>query len=221
MIRWAWTLLLAGLVLMAPAFVRAADTEVREFSITIDGKPAGTYSMSIVPQDAHSIRMTAMAQTKVSYLGGIYKYTYMFQGTEQWQDGKLVRLDSNSNDNGTKYSVMARADRQGLRIKVNGKDTIARPDVWTTTYWRLPEASQRNHPLPLLDADTGKQMNGMLRYVGNSFVRVLGQNQNCTHYHVGGAVKVDVWYDAQERLVRQDWVEDGHRAVLELVRIRK
>lgn len=220
MTAWARKLLLTGLILLMPAFARAADTEVREFSITIDGKPAGTYSMTITRLDAHTIRMNALAQTKVSYLGGIYKYTYSFMGSEQWQDGKLVHLDSNSNDNGTKYTVMGRADRQGLRMKVNGKDFIARPDVWTTTYWQLPPANQRNHPLPLLDADTGKAMNGSLQYAGNSFVRVLGQNQNCAHYRVSGAVKVDLWYDGHDRLVRQDWVEDGHRAILELVRIR-
>ena len=36
-----------------------------------------------------------------------------------------------------------------------------------------------------------------------------------------GDVEVDVWYDEQGRLARQESVEDGHRMVMELVRVRR
>jgi hypothetical protein len=50
---------------------------------------------------------------------------------------------------------------------------------------------------------------------------VAGQVQNVNHYRLSGKVAVDVWYDGSERLVRQEWVEEGHRTVLELARVRR
>jgi hypothetical protein len=70
----------------------------------------------------------------------------------------------------------------------------------------------------LLDCDTGKDLRGNLRYVGMEPLLVGGQTQNCVHYQIR-EVHVDVWYDAQKRLVRQASLDDGHRVLLELTRI--
>jgi hypothetical protein len=45
---------------------------------------------------------------------------------------------------------------------------------------------------------------------------VAGQEISCTHYCVNKDVPHDLWYDAQERLVRDEWVSSGHRTVLEM-----
>jgi len=50
---------------------------------------------------------------------------------------------------------------------------------------------------------------------------VAGQSVSAAHYRLVGDVKVDLWYDAQDRMLRQDSLEDGHRTVLELTRIRR
>ena len=48
-------------------------------------------------------------------------------------------------------------------------------------------------------------------------LNVAGKAQNCSLYTVqGGGLDVKLWYDAQDRLVREESVEDGHTLVLEL-----
>src|SRR5262249_22595508 len=106
-------------------------------------------------------------------------------------------------------------------VRSNGAERMARPDVWLTTYWQLPDARRRNGPVPLLDADTGKDINGRLQFVGVEPVHVAGQMMNCAHYRVLAHVPVDVWYDGSDRLVRKEWVEDNHRAQLELMGVRR
>lgn len=32
---------------------------------------------------------------------------------------------------------------------------------------------------------------------------------------------MDLWYDDAQRLVREEWVEQGHRTVVELTRVRR
>lgn len=199
----------------------AGGKEVREFAISIDGKPAGNYVMNITQRDDGSVSMEGSAQTQMSFVGGLYKYTYMYKGTEIWQNGRLTRLDSAANDNGKRYTVNAFPENTGLRVRVNGKDHTARADAWVTTYWQLPPGNQRNRALPLLDADSGKDIQATLQFVDSNTVQVSGQAQNSAHYRLSGGVQVDLWYDGQERLVRQEWVEDGHKAVLELVRVQR
>jgi hypothetical protein len=187
----------------------------------VDGKHGGEYHMTITRQDDGTTVLTAHANVRLSYVGGLYKYTYSFRGNEVWKDGRLVRMDSASNDDGKQFSVNAVADGNALRVRVNGQEHASRPDVWTTTYWRLPDAQYRNRGVPLLDADTGRDINGALQYVGTSQLTVAGQVKTCTRYRVTGGVQVELWYDDQERMVRQESVEDGHRMLLELTGVRR
>jgi hypothetical protein len=58
-----------------------------------------------------------------------------------------------------------------------------------------------------------------LRRVGDETVVVAGRKKACSHYKLTGDVDVDLWYDAEQRLIRQVTVESGHKTVMELVRM--
>ena len=66
---------------------------------------------------------------------------------------------------------------------------------------------------------TGAALRGRLQRLGEDPVPVAGKRRTCVHYRVGGDVQVDLWYDADRRLVRQESVDEGHDTVLELMRI--
>jgi hypothetical protein len=214
----AWLPGLGALLLIA-GLAEAAEREVRQFTVWIDKKQAGSYQMVIDRLDDGTTKVTANADVKISYL--IYTYRYSYRGTEVWKDGRLLRMDTGANDNGKQFSLSARTQTDGLHVQVNGKGHLTRADAWPTTYWRLPEKSLRDQPLTVLDADTGRPLNGRLEDLGAASIRVGRQAQDCTHYRLTGSVTAELWYDAQERLVRQESVEDGHRTVLELVSVRR
>jgi hypothetical protein len=206
-----WLTLLLALV--QPA--QAGESEAREFALSIDGRPAGTYRLDISRQSDGSTEVRVSAEVSVTYL--IFHYTYSFHGVERWLNGRLVSLESNSNDDGKKFRVSAIADGEHIRVSVNGKTNERRWDVWTTTYWQLAPARYRNHGVPLLDADTGKYLEGALEYVNTQPMVVAGKQLNCSHYRITApGIDVEAWYDARERLVRQTAREDGHRTVFTL-----
>jgi hypothetical protein len=213
-------LLLAAAVLFCSGLPRAAagESEVRDYVSTIDGRRAGMYRMTITAQDDGSVTMTGQANISIRVL--LVRYTYTYKGTEVWKGARLQQLQSETNDNGKQYAVSVAADADGLRLRVNNQEGRAPGDAWVTTYWQLPPPKARNQAQTLLDADTGRVLNATLQYVGPSQVSVAGVVQNCAHYRVAGGVQVDLWYDANERLVRQEWVEDNHKAVLDLVRVQ-
>ena len=214
--RWV----LGALVLLITGFsAHAADMEVRDFTNKIDGKPSGETHMTFKRQDDGSLSIACQADAKVTKLG-IIVYHYAYRGNETWKDGKLIRFQSSADDNGKKFTVSATAERDGIRVRVNNDERLTRVD-WLTSYAQLPDAEARKRTLAIMDSDTGKTVTGAMRYLGTQQIPVAGKNQNCFHYRITGPLVVEAWYDAQERLVRQEWTEDGHPCVLELSNIRR
>jgi hypothetical protein len=221
--RMVWTpvLICTGLnsLLMSVSTAAAVEKETRIFTIKIDGRPAGDYQMTINRPDDHTFVVTARANVLVSYF--LIKYKYSYQGTEIWKDGRLVYLDSKTNDDGKQFQVFGVADGNALRLRVNGTERLLRSDAWTTTYWTVPAVQFSTQPITLIDCDTGKDLHSTLQYVGTQQLTLPAEVQNCSHYRVSGGVQVQVWYDAQQRLVREVAIDDGHRVTLELARIER
>lgn len=210
------------LALLAGADRAAAeDTEVRDFSVQVDGKPAGYTQLVINRRDDGTTVVThrASAQAKV-----LITYSYSCQGTETWQNYRLLRLDNQCQDQRKHYRVRATLDGQGnaLRVSVNNTERLLPADCWTSSFWMLPEARYHNQPIPLLRSDHGEFIQAQLHHVGTEQRTVAGQVQRCYHFRITGAKKaVDLWFDVHHRLVRQEFVEMGHRTVIELTNVRR
>jgi hypothetical protein len=212
---WACILLLAA----GSAATAAEEQEVREFKIRIDNKPAGTYHMAITKHADGTEILKASAHVKVSYL--VISYRYTLEETEVWKGGRLWKLDSSANDNGKKLTANAVAKDNELEVTANGETHRTRWDVWPTTYWHSPDKRFLDQVVPLLDADTGKDLQSTLKFAGTEQLTVAGQVQNCSHYTLRGDQEADLWYDAQGRLVREEAIEDGHKTLIELVGVQR
>jgi len=211
-----------GVLLVAlgvPGVGRAADIETRDFNVAVDGKPAGEVHMTIHRQDNGTIQVRCDTDINVNFVIGKYKFVY--RGHETWKDNRLVRLDSNTDDNGKRFIVTAVAEATGLRVRVNNVERMAQPEVWLTSYWCLPDPKLRASVIPIIDADNGKDLDGRIQFVATERRAVAGQDVALNHYRLIGKATVDLWYDGTNRLVRQEWTEQGHRTILELNRVRK
>ncbi len=212
----AWAL---GIILaVGTAHAAPPPQEVRVFRVNVDQKAAGEYRMTI-RQDGDTATLTAQADVKVRVL--LISYVYTFRGSEVWKGDRLTRLDTNTVDDGKRFNVTAWAEGTGLKLRANGQERVTSPELWVSTYWRLPAAKFRNQNVPLIDADTGKDINGQLRFVAMENTPVAGQTVQCAHWRVTGDKPVDLWYDGYERLVRQESVEDGHKTQLELIQVSR
>jgi hypothetical protein len=198
----------------------AAETEIRDFQVTVDGKKAGDYRMTIERLPDGSLSMSGHANVNVTYL--VYRYQYSYQGKEVWRAGRLLQLNSRSFDDGKSYALDAVAQPDGLLIQANSHQFIERSPVWTTTYWQLPDPRYRTVNLTLLDADTGRILHGRWQAIGKESLRVAGYVQSCSHFALStDRSRADLWFDSEDRLVREDSTEDGHRTVLSLVRLQR
>jgi hypothetical protein len=213
---------LCAAALLAPvcSAARAADTETREFGVSVDGKRAGGATMVIARADDGTTTVASDTEVRVTVLG-LNAYKYSYRGKETWKDGKLVKFESTCNDDGKRYVVTAAAEAEGVRVKVNNQERMVKSNVWLTTYWAKPDNKVINQTIPLVDADNGRDLEAKVTFVGQEQMNIAGQAQNVMHYKLTGKVNVDLWYDAADRLVRQEWVEDGHKMLVELTKLRK
>jgi Domain of unknown function (DUF6134) len=202
--------------------IRAEDREERTFAIFVKGKEAGQSRMTLVQQDDGSTYVNASADVKVKLLLG--QFTYAVKCEEWWKDGKLVGLKAEATENGKKTEVAVRPDGAQLQltVNVNGQARPLRPDVWTTSYWKLADAKYHNKPVPLLDIDTGMEYTGQLKYIGIKSLKVGAQPQDCFHFQVtGGPTAIELWFDRYHRLVRQEFTDSGHPTIVQLIAIRR
>lgn len=206
-------------MLLGPGGVRAADSEIREFIVKVDGKPQGHANMTIQRQDDGTTIVSCDTDVRVKVL--IKTYIYICRTRETWKDGRLQQLTSQCNDDGKQFQVSATAQPDGIHVRVNGREHITKAETWVSSYWTLPDAKLREGILAVLDADNGRDLQGRLQFLGEAQINVAGQTQNVHHYRFNGPNRIELYYDASQRLVRQDWVEDGHPTALELSRVRR
>lgn len=209
--------LCAGLAACGEA--RAGEIETRDYAVTVGTKAGGEVHMTMHKQDDGSVHLRCDTDINVKILLASYRFVY--RGREIWKDGKLVRLDSQTDDNGKRLAVTVVQDAAGHKVRVNNAERTIKGDVWTMSYWSLPDAKVRANALTLLDPDDGKDVPGKLAFVASEKLKVAGQEVTLNHYRVTGKTVVDVWYDGTDRLIRQEWTEQGQKLLIELTRIRR
>lgn len=188
--------------------------QIRNFTIAVDGVERGTMTATISRHADGSERMRGEAALRLNFI--VYRYRYSSSGTEVWKEGRLVELANEADYNGDKYVVTAAATDDAVQVTVNGESRQTPADVWVTSYWREPHASKVGRDLRLFDSDKGRLLSGKLHRIGPVDLTIEDQPIPTTHYRLRGDVEVDLWYDRDGRLVRQESLESGHRTRLEL-----
>jgi hypothetical protein len=213
------TVIAPALLLGLTLFAHAAETEVRTFNVSVDGKPSGQYTMTFT-KDAGDLKVVCDAHVKVKVLG-VTAYHYDLFAIEEWKDGRLQSLRSRCDDDGKKFEVNATAGEKGLTVKVNGREKTVTGDACLTSACVLPDANRRDGDLPLVETDNGAEINGKIKQISRGPMTVCGESVNATRYQLKCSAMHDAWYDGADRLVRREWTEDGHKTVLELASVKK
>jgi hypothetical protein len=221
--RWVPAFLGAVVCLAAQTCPAPADhTEHREFVVIVDGKEAGQSHLMIVTKDDGSHYVKGDAKVKFTH-HVLLNYSYSVEAQEWWKDGRLVGMQVSAVEDGTKTDVTVSEAGGQLRMQVNKQDRgNPRPDAWPSSYWKLADKKYHNQAVPILDADTGKELTGQLQYVATEPIKVGPQAEDCYHFRITGIpVPIELWFDKYHRLVRQEFTESGHRTIVQLISVRR
>ena len=214
----AWNPIIGSTAPPAAPASAARMSQVREFDILVDGKPAGTHRLSICTQgDVTTTRVES--DVRIDLIVHVYKYK--FRATEVWRADGLSQIDLQCEDGGKRTSLTAKLDDANCRVSMNGRQQVTDRSALTTCYWRLPAAVDQKQAISIFDVETGLAKPGTIEHISRATLKVGDRPMACRHFKVTGSSPADLWFDEQDRLVRQKSVEEGHPIELRLRRIRE
>ncbi len=184
----------AGLALLAPGLLRADDGGTRSFRVLRDGSDMGTHVIS-VKRSGSDIQVAIDIELKVKVLG-ITAYRYEMANREVWRDGKIVSVNSTSNDDGEAH--FCRVKPAGDELEVEGSvwsGTVAGDSV-TTTYWSYDFLKS---PLWISTAD-GDPLKVTVSNVGAGEIPGPNGPVATEKWAIGGDMDIDLHY------IDREWV---------------
>lgn len=117
-------------------------------------------------------------------------FSYRHWNHEVWRDGRLVSLDSETDDDGRQTTVTARRRGGGLWVEGGEGAFLAPSDVLPTSYWNRRTVEQSR----LLDSQHGRLLEVRPEFVGEE--RLPGGPAR--RHRLSGDLKLDLWYAGDE-----------------------
>lgn len=193
----------ATLLLLGECAAAAQPTTTNlQFAIMRKGEQIGTHSIELRQAGAETtVNSATNVLVKVLF---VTAYRYEHTSTERWVGGRLVSLNSVTDDNGTKHKLDLGSKGSGLLVEVDGRSTHVDKSIVPTSLWNPAIIRQSI----ALDAVSGKVM--PITVVDDGMETVTPQAQPAHHFTINGSFKQDVWYDEQGRLVHAQFLgSDG------------
>ncbi len=199
----------AGTALNVPFSAFAANgTATRKFSAARGSSDAGHQKISLT-RSGDVVTIDLETRLKVRLLG-IPVFRYSLNSREVWEGGVLQSISGKTDDNGTPEFVEARRVASGL--EVNGSDFkgVVKGNIASTSFFTTS----------LLDRTTWVSTQGGLPIdvkvtkKGRATLGLPEGNVVCTHYHLGGKLKIpiDAYFDGNGDLAGYTFDAKGEQA---------
>jgi len=131
---------------------------------------------------------------------GIILYKYHVSGTEYFKDGKLIKFNSKTNQNGKEKYVNVKLDAEELIIEGSSFKGRVPRDYLLGTWW--------NHSIVKAEAQisavSGRIIKQKVTFLGKEVLNINGKTYNALHFNFSSTDKklnkdkklnTDVWYD--------------------------
>jgi hypothetical protein len=189
-----WSALTAGLLAATPTL--ALPSGPLHFTVLRDGSEIGTHDID-VHRDGNETRVDVATDIAVK-IAFVTLYRFEHDGHEVWRDGRLVQIDSKTDDDGTSKSLHGELGNRGLHVEGSAQKFIADTPIVPASLWNDDIVRQGR----LLNTLDGSEMEVSIRLVGDETVAVHGKQVPARHYDISGQLNREVWFDADGTLVQ-------------------
>lgn len=196
----------AAASLAAPAAARAdgVGTPIT-FTVLRDSSPIGTHRVTFA-RTGGAIAVEIAIDLEVRLLKiPVYRYTH--RSAELWENGRLVRLDARTSDDGRRTEVRARASAAGLVVEGSGGSFLAPPATEPTSYWH----EDMTRRAQLLDTQNGTLISVNARKTGMRRSRIAGRDIDVRFYELSGDLTSRLGYSAAGEWVDLEFDARGSR----------
>lgn len=191
--------LLIGLPLLAAARPGRAESVPASIAFVVrrDGTPIGTHRLTFHTEagpDGERLIVDTDIDIKVR-AAFVTVFRYTFKGRETWQDGKLVALDSTTDDDGTHQQVRVRATAAGLEVDATDAHYVAPAGMLPDSYWR-PDTVKHQH---FIDIERGKLVDLVSAPDGRRTITFAGKPVELSMYRLTGEIEGRIGYASDGR----------------------
>lgn len=198
-------------VVLSVALTAIAYADERTFAVSVDGKRIGEFAL-------HSRRLGPESEITGSISISSTLYSLRIAVNERWKDGHLVQFERAGAASYKKPELSLVGGKDGYLLKTGAKEVTVRGDVWPSTYFIRPETDR---PI-VVDVLSGDAARANVEKVGKDRLMVDDKLVPVTHFRISASgMTTDLWYDADNRLVRRKWDQNGRAATFELTHIKK
>jgi hypothetical protein len=139
----------------------------------------------------------------------ITMYRYRHHSREVWRNGALLRLTSQTDDDGSEYHVQAQSDPDGtLAVSGSAGGFVAPAGTLPSSLWQI-SMTEANR---LLDLESGRLLSVHFSKKANELIDSEGRRIPAEHVAVAGDIVRDMWYDGEGLLIKQKFLApDGSK----------
>ncbi len=171
--------------------------DVIEFDVLRKGKPFGSHSVTF-GEDSNG-RLTARTDVLLKAgLGPITVFKYELDATEVWQNGQLVSLNGEVNDDGKEGQVTA--TRAGNELDVDGTQFDGRvtASIIPSSHWNFAATKATE----LLSTEDGEILDVSVSEQGKEVIVAAGEEVEAARYLLDSDIDVTLWYDEAGRWLK-------------------
>ncbi len=161
------------------------------FRVYRDGTPLGHHKIAFRRDDRDlHVNIDIRLEVKLVFLT-VFRYHH--QNHEIWRDGRLVAIETKTDDDGESYWLRGRATEEGLAVEGSSGRFVAPADVMPSSYWN-PKTVEKTR---LLDTQHGRLIQVEIAPAGLERVGLAGRAVEARRYSMTGDLTLDLWYTAQ------------------------
>ncbi len=184
-----------GLMLTAHA-AQALQPGPLNFTVYRDGSEIGTHKIDVRREGADTrVHVTTDVAVKMAFIT-VYRFKHV--DNEVWRGGRLVRIESKTNDDGTDKWLRGAWDGKGLEIQGSAKKFLAAPSIIPASLWNPKIVEQAR----LLNSLDGSEMEVTTSFLGKETVKAHGREIPARHYAITGQLQRELWFDEDGTLVQ-------------------
>jgi acyl-CoA synthetase (AMP-forming)/AMP-acid ligase II len=168
-----------------------------------NGNPIGTHTLSFT-EDGGRLIVDIEIKFAVKF-AFITLYSYHHTNRETWQDGRLVAIETRTDDDGDEFRVSGRAVGNTLEIDGSSGKLTLPGDTVPSSYWNEAMATRGEW----LDTQAGKLARSTVKQQPDETVEVAGQGVQAKRYALVGDITCDLWFHDGEWVKLLFTGEDG------------
>lgn len=188
--------ILAVALAAAASAAQASTQRDIVFDVLRKGEPIGTHAIAFRQEGGRlEVEVTIKLEVKVLF---VTAFRYDHVNHETWQDGRLVRIVTHTDDDGDAYTVRGEAMQGAFRVSAPPPGYSTAADVIPTSWWNADTVRRGE----LMNSQKGELMRVKILPGPEEAVATAAGETRARRYLVTGDADLELWYDRDDRLAK-------------------